>query len=66
MTAPQQPKSSPNTDAVNFSYFLIRVTRGCARGTREISGVVERLGSSEKRVFHTGDGLMQVVTAWLE
>ena len=46
-----------------FEYFMVRVTRFEEHPDR-VSGLIERLGSGEKRSFDTGEHLAQLVGAW--
>jgi hypothetical protein len=43
-----------------FEYFMVRITRS-ARDPGRIAGLIERLGSGEKRSFDTGEQLAQLV-----
>ena len=43
-----------------FEYFMVRVTRS-AREPGRVAGLIERLGSGEKRSFDTGEQLAQLV-----
>jgi hypothetical protein len=43
-----------------FEYFMIRITRSI-RDPEKVSGMLERLGSGEKRSFDTGEQLVQLV-----
>jgi hypothetical protein len=43
-----------------FEYFMIRVARSTTE-PEKVSGLVERLGSGEKRSFDTGEQLVQLV-----
>jgi hypothetical protein len=43
-----------------FEYFMVRVTRS-AREPDRVAGLIERLGSGEKRSFDTGEQLAQLV-----
>jgi hypothetical protein len=43
-----------------FEYFMVRVTRSVREPDR-IAGLIERLGSGEKRSFDTGEQLAQLV-----
>jgi hypothetical protein len=56
--------------SIQFRYYMIRVqTPGNAAPTDnspELSGVVERLGSGEKRDFSDAAELVRLVTAWSE
>jgi hypothetical protein len=51
----------PHPETVD--YFVIRVTRQPGRPA-QLAGVVERLGSGEKRWFAGGNELLWVMTAW--
>jgi hypothetical protein len=42
-----------------FEYFMVRVTRSLHHPDRLV-GLVERLGSGEKRSFETGEQLLQL------
>ena len=46
-----------------FDYFVIRVSRSAAHPER-VAGLVERLGSGEKRVFETAEHLAALVSEW--
>lgn len=46
-----------------FEYFVLRLSRSPG-GPGRLSGVVERLGSGEKRWFETGEQLVRLVSAW--
>ena len=46
-----------------FDYFVIRVSRSAAHPQR-VAGLVERLGSGEKRVFETAEHLAALVSGW--
>lgn len=43
-----------------FEYFMVRLTRSAHEPDR-IAGLVERLGSGEKRSFDTGEQLVRLV-----
>jgi hypothetical protein len=51
------------TDDVWFDYFVLRLSRQDV-GSEEVSGMVERLGSGEKRRFDTGEQLIELVRLW--
>jgi hypothetical protein len=59
--APQPPVEEPTSE--RFEYFLIRVTRS-DKDPGRLAGLVERLGSGEKRSFETGDQLLRMVGGW--
>ncbi len=46
-----------------FEYFMIRLTRSDKAPDR-VTGLVERLGSGEKRSFDSGDQLLRMVGGW--
>ncbi len=57
---------SPDESGVTserFEYFMIRVTRS-DKDPERVSGLLERLGSGEKRSFETGNQLLQMVGGW--
>ena len=58
--SPHQPDDDPGTTSERFEYFMIRVTRSDHQPER-VAGLVERLGSGEKRTFETGEQLLQMV-----
>ena len=43
-----------------FEYFMVRLTRN-AREPDRVAGLVERLGSGQKRSFDTGEQLVRLV-----
>lgn len=45
-----------------FDYFMVRVTR--TADEEPLAGLVERLGTGEKRSFSTGQQLLGLVAAW--
>ena len=60
------PEDDHGTTTVErFEYFMIRVTRS-DRDPDRISGLLERLGTGEKRPFETGDQLLRMVGGWFE
>jgi hypothetical protein len=48
-----------------FQYFVLRLSRSGVEPNR-VSGLIERLGSGEKRWFSTGEHLLRLVAAWSE
>jgi hypothetical protein len=56
--------------SIQFRYYMIRVQTPAdaipTDGAPELSGVVERLGSGEKRDFADAAELVRLVTAWSE
>jgi hypothetical protein len=46
--------------AERFEYFMVRLTRSASEPDR-VAGLVERLGSGQKRSFDTGEQLVQLV-----
>jgi hypothetical protein len=48
-----------------FDYFMVRLSRSAGEPDR-LAGLIERLGSGEKRSFETGEQLVRLVGAWGE
>jgi hypothetical protein len=46
--------------AERFEYFMVRLTRTATEPDR-VAGLVERLGSGQKRSFDTGEQLVRLV-----
>jgi hypothetical protein len=59
------PPDMEGTTSPRFEYFMIRLTRSEQEPER-VAGLVERLGSGEKRSFETGDQLLQMVGGWFD
>jgi hypothetical protein len=57
------PPESQGTTPERFEYFMIRLTRS-DKDPERVAGLVERLGSGEKRSFETGDQLLRMVGGW--
>ena len=51
--------------AERFDYFMVRLSRS-TREPQRLAGLIERLGSGEKRSFETGEQLVRLVGAWGE
>jgi len=52
-----------------FSYYMIRLRRhspSAEARAEPLAGVVERLGSGEKRGFTDGEELLRLLTDWTE
>jgi hypothetical protein len=49
--------------APGFDYFVVRVTRS-VRPSARVSGLIERLGSGEKRWFYSGEQLTHLMALW--
>ena len=45
-----------------FDYFMVRVTR--TEDAAQLAGLVERLGTGEKRSFSSGQQLLGLVAEW--
>jgi hypothetical protein len=60
---PHPTVDDPGTRSERFEYFMIRLTRS-DNDPERVAGLVERLGSGEKRSFETGDQLLQMVGRW--
>jgi hypothetical protein len=43
-----------------FEYFMVRLTRS-SRDPDRVAGLIERLGSGQKRTFDTGEQLVRLV-----
>ena len=61
--SPHHPEDDKGTSSERFEYFMIRLTRS-DHDPERVAGLVERLGSGEKRSFETGDQLLQMVGGW--
>lgn len=57
------PDDEQGTASERFDYFMIRVTRS-DQDPERVAGLVERLGSGEKRSFENGDQLVRMVGGW--
>ncbi len=47
-----------------FAYFMVRLQRPAAGGDRALAGVVERLGTGEKRTFASAAELSDLLELW--
>ena len=59
------PVHDPAARTPSFDYFMLRLGRLPAEPNR-LFGVIERLGSGEKRRFDSGEQLMGLVQGWLD
>jgi hypothetical protein len=59
------PAQDRLTQMPSFSYFMLRLGHLPEEPNR-VFGVIERLGSGEKRPFDTGEQLMRLVREWLD
>lgn len=59
------PPDGEDTTGQRFEYFMIRMTRS-EQEPQRVAGLVERLGSGEKRSFETGDQLLRMVGGWFD
>jgi hypothetical protein len=64
MTTPQLPTETVANPAAGLGYFIVRVRRLPGTAIGEVTGVVERLGTGEKRPFRNSAELAQVVAEW--
>jgi hypothetical protein len=65
MTTPQPPAPEPEARLTpGLGYFIVRVRRLPGTAIGEVTGVVERLGTGEKRPFRNSEELAQVVAEW--
>jgi len=51
---------SDHEQVERFEYFMLRLTRSVLEPDR-VTGLIEQLGSGEKRSFETGEQLVQMV-----
>lgn len=51
------------TGKEHFQYFMVRLARSNADPAR-LSGLIERIGSGEKRTFGTGEELVHLFASW--
>jgi hypothetical protein len=58
--SPLPPDEDSGAPSERFEYFMIRITR-TDKDPDRVAGLVERLGSGEKRSFETGDQLLHMV-----
>jgi hypothetical protein len=50
---------------IQYSYFTIRIQNAAlVAGERALAGLIEHLGSGEKREFGSSRELIELVTAW--
>jgi hypothetical protein len=61
--APHLPDDDRGTTSDRFEYFMVRLTRS-DKDPERVAGLVERIGSGEKRSFETGDQLLRMVGGW--
>ena len=67
MSTPQPHQSPhPSGSPLGSGYFIVRVRRISGAALGDVSGVVERLGTGEKREFRSSSELAQVVAEWAE
>jgi hypothetical protein len=70
MTTPQLPTAEPDRPVpapaagLGLGYFIVRVRRLPGTAIGDVTGVVERLGTGEKRPFRNSEELAQVVAEW--
>ena len=65
MPTPQLPPDvEPPAPPVGLGYFIVRVRRQPGTTLADVTGIVERLGSGEKRPFRTSAELAQLVEEW--
>lgn len=67
MSTPQLPGEEPDPlRPSGLGYFMVRVHRHPGAALGEVTGVVERLGTGEKRPFRSSEELARVVAEWAE
>jgi hypothetical protein len=49
--------------ATSFAYFILRMRRASPTDSQGFSGVVERLGTGDKRSFESGDELLRLLNS---
>jgi hypothetical protein len=59
----RQPESN-EADAPGLGYFVVRVRRLPGTALGDVTGVVERLGTGEKRPFRSSAELSQIIEEW--
>jgi len=65
MPIPQRGQPDPVAKAADrLDYFMVKIRRSASHPSGEFAGVVERLGSGEKREFKNCDELARVVDEW--
>ena len=64
MNDAQPPGGSPDAGPHRLGYFIVRVRRTVTPGEGEFTGLVELLGTGEKREFRTSAELARVVEEW--
>lgn len=64
MSDAQPPAESADAEPHRLGYFIVRVRRSVTPGEGEFTGLVERLGTGEKRAFRTSAELARVVEEW--
>ncbi len=57
------PDEDSGTTSERFEYFMVRLTKS-GKDPERVAGLVERIGSGEKRSFETGDQLLRMVGGW--
>lgn len=60
-------ESQPGAGSVDprrFAYFMVRLQRPAAGGEAGLTGVVERLGTGEKRAFASAAELSELLDLW--
>lgn len=50
--------------AIHFGYFVVQMRATQDTTGVEVTGVLEDLGTGEKRTFSSGDGLARLVSEW--
>lgn len=66
---PQRPEAMPgerdqHENARYFDYFMVRSQQRDGSPPRTLSGVIERLGTGEKRPFRTTGELLRLMEGW--
>jgi hypothetical protein len=51
-------------EATRFGYFVVQAKAGNGSHDGGFSGVLENLGTGEKQVFQSSDGLVRLLEEW--
>lgn len=50
--------------ATGFGYFVLKLRLAAADDPQACSGVIERLGTADRRSFESADELIRLLLAW--
>lgn len=57
-------RTAEGRESGGFSYFMIRLHHEASESAGDVAGIVERLGTGEKRTFANGRELVALVSGW--